>query len=192
MRFRLKFLIGALEERTEQLDPSDDPEESTGHEDVAVDPSEQAEIQETLGGYISRISQLASRLAGVVEASQGLLSSMAPDDRSAALDLIEEQATTSDEFVELVSEILDEIRLRFARVREGRFDKTTSGWPRTWYIDCASDDAEGRAQFLRAVRSFFPESRIRHGAHCSRRLSTACGSLARSPPSGRTTHLDWF
>ena len=154
MRFRLKYVIGALQGPAEHLDPYDTPEESADQEAVAIDAAEQVVIQEKLGAYISQVVAIADRLVEAVEASQGSLSSMPPDDRNAALDLIQEQATASDEFVELVSDILDEIRLRFAGVHEGRFEKTTSGWPRTWYLECGSDSIDARTKFFKAVRYF--------------------------------------
>jgi hypothetical protein len=76
---------------------------------------------------------------------------MSATDRIAALDLIEEQAVASDDFLELVSDVLDELRAKFACVSTGRFERTTTGWPKAWYLKCASTE---RPEFLRAVTFF--------------------------------------
>jgi hypothetical protein len=76
---------------------------------------------------------------------------MNPQDRSAALDLIEDQASGSDEYVELVSDVLDELRSKFDGISVGKFDKTTTGWPRAWTLRTPATD---RDSFLEAVRYF--------------------------------------
>lgn len=76
---------------------------------------------------------------------------MSLEDRSAALDLIEEQAVASDEFIESVSDVLDELRAKFDHVTAGRYEKTTTGWPKAWRLKCRPDE---RGAFLSAVRFF--------------------------------------
>ena len=76
---------------------------------------------------------------------------MKSEDRSAALDLIEEQATASDEFLSLTSDILDEIRGKFEQITEGKFEKTTTGWPKAWTHKLPSEQREA---FLKSVRFF--------------------------------------
>lgn len=155
MRFRLKYLLGDLRDDAEaDIDPYDDGEtDQNVEQDVAtvVLPAEQAELQATLNGYISRIMAMAQRLKEALESEQGVLSEMSPDDRSAALDLIEEQAVESDEFIELVSDILDELRTKFSQLKSGRFEKTTTGWPKAWHLKHSADE---RDAFLSAVRYF--------------------------------------
>lgn len=155
MRFRLKYLLGDLHDDTEaDVDPYDDEGlDKHSDQDVAtvVLPAEQAKFQATLKAYISRIMAMAIRLKQSLEAEQGVLSEMSPDDRSAALDLIEEQAVESDEFVELVSDILDELRTKFVQLEFGRFEKTTTGWPKAWHLKHTVNE---RKTFLSAVRYF--------------------------------------
>jgi hypothetical protein len=86
------------------------------------------------------------------EAQEGrLIAEMSPEDRYAALDLIEEAAVASDTFVELVSDVLDELRTKFDLVTDGDFEKTTTGWPKAWYIKNAKNE---RDTFLNAIRFF--------------------------------------
>jgi len=156
MRFRLKYLLGDFAEESESdKDPYDDDESEDEAKGVdtatCITEEEKLSNQKTLATYIARVIELTQRLKSELEAQQGLIEKMAPDDRSAALDLIEEQAVASDEFIELVSDILDELRTKFAHVSDGQFEKTTTGWPSAWRIKCEIDERE---RFLKAVRFF--------------------------------------
>src|SRR5258708_382922 len=153
MRFRLKYLLGDLQE-DEEIDPYAEVDEDTSDEadqSLYVLPDERALFSRTLSGYLDRIQALATTLREQVESEQGSLDSMSSEDRSAALDLIEEQAATSDEFLELVSDVLDELRAKFDLVTIGRFERTTTGWPRAWVH---TGDPEDRQSFLRSVTFF--------------------------------------
>jgi ethanolamine utilization protein EutP (predicted NTPase) len=155
MRFRLKYLLGDFAQGSEpEIDPYDD-EDLDEPKDVEagnnITPEEKIQHQQVLTTYISRVINLAARLKAELEADQGQITTMQSEDRSAALDLIEEQAVTSDEFLELVSDILDELRTKFTHVPGGRFEKTTTGWPNAWHIKSPADEREN---FLKAVRFF--------------------------------------
>jgi hypothetical protein len=153
MRFRLKYLLGDLLLTGDtEVDPYDDADNTTESDSAAtVSTAEQAKLQATLNDYVSRIIAMATALKSSLESTQGTLSTMSSEDRSAALDLIEEQAVESDEFLELVSDILDELRTKFDHVVNGRFDKTTTGWPKAWRLSCSANEREA---FLLSVRYF--------------------------------------
>lgn len=155
MRFRLKYLLGDF---TQEDDSDFDPYETsiaspTGDSDsmASVSDAEKAQFESRLLSYLERIEALTDRLLTKVEQEMGAISSMAPEDRSAALDLIEEEATTTDEFVELVADILEEIKTKFGLVAEGRFEKTTTGWPKVWHVQKNADERDG---FIRVLRLF--------------------------------------
>jgi len=156
MRFRLKYLLGEYTEEQAEVDPYDDDQEQTeialGVEDSTPSPEEKAKLRQTLDTYLKRINDMAVASRTAFEAGEGrLIAEMSPDDRNAALDLIEEAAVSSDEFVELVSDILDELRTKFDRVTDGHFDKTTTGWPKAWYLKNSTGE---RDDFLKAIRFF--------------------------------------
>ena len=157
MRFRLKYLLGDYVVGAEtDVDPYDDASDGESIEDestanVAVSQEEKARQFQVLTTYIKRIAALTQGLKAELEAHQGAIAEMTSEDRSAALDLIEEQASASDEFVELVSDILDEIRTKFAGVPCGKFDKTTTGWPNAWHLESPASE---RHSFLQSVRFF--------------------------------------
>ncbi|MDB5968512.1 MAG: miro-like family protein [Hydrocarboniphaga sp.] len=153
MRFRLKYVLGNLDTGESERDPYDDEEEddSAGDDLTVPKPADHQVTQRMLNGYISRIMELTKALRGTLEIEQGSLDAMSSDDRNAALDLIEEQAVASDEFIELVSDVLDELRTKFDEVKVGNFEKTTTGWPSAWHIKHGKGQ---RSDFLAAVRFF--------------------------------------
>jgi ethanolamine utilization protein EutP (predicted NTPase) len=155
MRFRLKYLLGDfVQDSAQEVDPYEDydsDEEKDPDAGFGLTAEEKVQNQKTLSDYINRVLTLAARLKIELETDQGQIDEMAPEDRSAALDLIEEQAVASDEFLELVSDILDELRTKFAYAPGGHFEKTTTGWPNAWHIKVK---AEERERFLKAVRFF--------------------------------------
>lgn len=153
MRFRLKYLLGDIAQ-DDEVDPYDEDElEEPVDRDpgLTVLPSERAALANTLSGYLDRIHDIAVQFRRQIEAEQGTLDLMSADDRSAALDLIEEQAVASDEFLELVSDILDELRSKFDLVTVGRFERTTTRWPKAWVLAC---DTGERSEFLQSVTYF--------------------------------------
>lgn len=153
MRFRLKYLLGNVDDG-DDFDPyAEDEEEETADSEAAfsVSPSERVVLQQTLTDYLVRIQAIAAEGKAEVESVQGNLDDMNAEDRGAALDLIEEQAVSSDAFLELVSDVLDEVKSKFDSIQFGRFERTTTGWPLAWYIRCAVDD---RSTFLQNIRYF--------------------------------------
>lgn len=153
MRFRLKYLLGDLLLTDDaEVDPYDEADKPIESDSAAViSTTEQAGLQATLNDYVDRIVAMATALKNSLEATQGAMSTMSSEDRSAALDLIEEQAVESDDYLELVSDILDELRTKFNHVVNGRFDKTTTGWPKAWSLSCSANERE---DFLVSVRYF--------------------------------------
>lgn len=155
MRFRLKYLLGNVDD-DDDFDPY--AEDENGEEAVnfteaafAVSSSERAALQQTLTDYLTRIQAIAATKRSEVESAQGTLSDMNAEDRGAALDLIEELAVESDAFLELVSDVLDEVKSKFDGIQLGRFEKTTTGWPVAWHVQCVTDD---RSAFLQNIRYF--------------------------------------
>ncbi len=155
MRFRLKYLLGDFtQDGITEVDPYDDETDEDENTDAesSLSADEKALSRKFLNDCIARVVMLAKRLKVEVEATgPDQIEEMTPADRSAALDTIEEQAVASDEFLELVSDILDELRTKFAYVRSGQFEKTTTGWPNAWRIKVKSSE---RAHFLTVIKFF--------------------------------------
>ncbi|MCE9659938.1 MAG: hypothetical protein K8R60_15360 [Burkholderiales bacterium] len=155
MRFRLKYLLGDLDEQSGEVDPYADGDSEgeipEGDEAAQLNADERRRNALKVQEYIDRMFAIAAKCKKPVEAELGPLAEMLPADRATALELIEEQADASEEFLELVSDILDELRSKFESVTVGKFDKTTTGWPKAWLMKAAPDE---RAQFLAALRFF--------------------------------------
>ncbi len=156
MRFRLKYILGELPSEEEEFDPYDYDDEETelavgDQTEIAPTDEEKARSQQLLTEYIDCIMNLAQTQKAELESQQGPLLKMSAEDRNAAMDLIEEQAIASDAFLELTSEILDEIRSKFESIADGKFEKTTTGWPRAWHIETP---VMQREQFIKSVRFF--------------------------------------
>ncbi|MCS0590705.1 hypothetical protein ACFQ09_07025 [Massilia norwichensis] len=157
MRFRLKYILGDIIEEDEEVDPysveDDDSSVVAGSSDPSVvTEAEALEFSQRLETYLDRIENLASQAKRAVEEAYGEnVADMKPEDRNAALDLIQEQACESPDYLDIVSEILDDVRTRFDLIADGRFEKTTTGWPRAWHLKCEDDQ---RMDFLAAVRFF--------------------------------------
>jgi hypothetical protein len=151
MRFRLKYLLGDISDsEAEEEDAYDEVEESepSPFDIVVADPSA---LQSVVDDFVDRVMILAGRLRARVEEGQGSLENLSFEDRNAALDLVEEQAQEDDAFLELVSDIVEEIGNKFFNVSAGRFQKTTSGWPKSWSVQMPVED---RAQFFRLLKYF--------------------------------------
>jgi hypothetical protein len=156
MRFRLKYLLGDLCDQDAGDDPYADENDEEGLPDgddiSVVTDADRQRYAAVVRGYIERIFDIAAKSKAVVESEQGPLADMPPADRAAALDLIEEEADASEEFGDLVAEILEELRTKFGAVgAAGTFEKNTTGWPKAWLMQAAPNE---RSAFIRALRYF--------------------------------------
>lgn len=156
MRFRLKHLFGDLNQQVDDIDPYADEEEGdTNFEVDGEDPISDSERKANvlvIESYVDQIFNIYEQAKALVEAEYGPLDVMNPADRATALDKFQEIAESSEEFRNLVSEILDDIREKFNEiVVQGRFEKTVTGWPKSWITKVRPDQ---RAAFLASLRTF--------------------------------------
>ncbi len=155
MRFRLKYILGDWPNADDDADPyemSDEPspeeeEEAAGE----VEPTNIDELNTNLRNYLDRLKEIAQKSRQEVESWQGSLEGLSADERSVALDWIQELAEQSEEFAALASDILDDIRSRFAEIPGDRLKKTTTGWPRLWHLSLPPTQRE---KFITEVRFF--------------------------------------
>jgi hypothetical protein len=156
MRFRLKYLLGDLGDESDEADPYADESDgdllTDADDDTIIRDDDRQQNAAKVRSFVNRIIDIATNCRGIIEETHGALAEMIPADRTAALDLIEEQADASEDFLELVSEIMDEIRTKFDCVEAiGKFDKTTTKWPRAWISTGAPAE---RSTFIRSLRHF--------------------------------------
>lgn len=157
MRFRLKYTLGdyTADEREDE-DPYADPEQDDIEDEEPT--AEEDGHHAIIDGFVQRIWALARQYRKLVETAHGALDAMDADDRSGALDLIQAEAEDTDEYAGIVSDVLEEIRDRFSIVTQGRYEKTTTGWPRLWRLDTSS-----RREFFSGLRFFAGISATRWG-----------------------------
>lgn len=154
MRMRLKYVLGDLETGEVEQDPYSDEneEDDAACDSLAVPHAERTDNAAVIEGFVDRIMQIADQARAEVEAEEGPLPDALSPDRSEQLDLIEERAVASDLFLELVSDVLDEIRVRFDRLAaSGKLERTTTGWPRAWQMTATEDE---RPALITSLRYF--------------------------------------
>lgn len=153
MRFRLKYVLGDITDMVDDDDPyaDDQSDDSDDEATLALSPEELQRNSTLVSNYVDRVFGIAAKYRAAVEAEHGSLSQMSGSDRAAALELVEEQADASEEFLVLVSEILDELGQKFNGVTVGKFERTNTGWPKAWLLNAPADE---RAEFLATLRIF--------------------------------------
>lgn len=155
MRFRLKYLLGEFSAGEVEIDPYDDAIDDPLEMETVNPPSpvELTRNQGLLHGYIERICQLASHAKTEFERGNGTIAHLSGVDRQQAVDQIQQDAIDSEQYVELVSDILIELKTKFdlAKALGGDLDKTTTGWPKAWRLKSEPNE---RSHFLKALRPF--------------------------------------
>ena len=160
LRFRLGYVIGSWRENEASVESDngwDYDEEQTGAdtEEDTVDgalptASDFERMHEILCSFLGRVRALADaakqRLAADLDVD---LTTLGGADKEAAQDLFEDIVQSLGDFDELVNDIMDEIRLRFAELTPGTLSTHSGGWPKSWHYE-----TQDRAAFVRAVRRF--------------------------------------
>jgi hypothetical protein len=146
-RFRLKYVLGGW-----VADSIGDVDTFT-FDTPASDTSEPVSSGSSkfLKATLTRIREIAAAARQEVEPVLGALDVLKGDERDYALDEMQQIAEQSEAFLDLVSDIMDEIAERFMGITTGQFNKTSTGWPDAWTFKTPSDQREG---FLDAVRDF--------------------------------------
>lgn len=96
---------------------------------TTISKQERAQDRQKIQAYVDRIYHLAGNNAPSRSATTAA-STRWKRTRSAALDRIEAETSSTDEYASIVSDILEELRERFNNVDVGNYDRTTTSWPR--------------------------------------------------------------
>jgi GTPase Era involved in 16S rRNA processing len=151
MRFRLKYILGDWQDGEggdEFVFDGESEAEAELGETGAADPEQ---MDKCLRGLLGRIRHVGGEARKAVELLLGDLDSLAGEDRNYALEEIQEEAEQSDGFLDLVSDVMAEIRARFEVATEGEYLRTSTGWPTAWTLRMP---AARRKDFLQAMRWF--------------------------------------
>jgi hypothetical protein len=158
MRFRLKYILGDWEDEESDDEFVVASEIEKGDADgVSSDLRAQRAFLENL---LKRIRHVAGAARLPVEEILGKLDSLIGDELDYALDEMQEAAEQSDAFLDMVAEVMVEIRFRFDEITDGKFSKSPTGWPAAWKWTVATDKKEN---FLKVIRKFTGNSKSQWG-----------------------------
>ena len=145
--FRLKYALGDWQTAKPKAGGSfsfDAPTKGTA-------ASKSTESSPFLKATLTAIRRIADAARKEVEPVLGALETLKDDERSFALDEMQQAGEQSDDFLDLVNEIMDEIAERFSALPAGKFSKSSTSWPDAWSYSAAASE---RDSFLAAVRWF--------------------------------------
>jgi energy-coupling factor transporter ATP-binding protein EcfA2 len=156
--FRLSYVLGpfiATDKANDEWAYEGENDTELGEDEVpesAVPSEQQAKLRAVLGGFVSRIHELAEVAKAKTEADLGIkFASLKPADIDIAeeyfADIIEDQP----EFDKLVDDILAEVLLRFEQLPPGDRTNKQNGWPEGWACEC---NASAREDFMSRIRWF--------------------------------------
>jgi energy-coupling factor transporter ATP-binding protein EcfA2 len=163
LRFRLGYIIGSWKQVAAGVAGSADDgwNYADGGADGAM-PADDAEgalpteadvqrMHQTLSSFLKRIRDLAAEAKRDLRSELNVeIDTLTESDKEAAQDLFEDIVQSLPDFDELVNDIMDEIRARFALLgAAGTPDTHPNGWPRSWSYETADRD-----EFVRTVRRF--------------------------------------
>ena len=124
----------------------------------ATAPTPAPDAAEFLASTMKAMRNIATAARKEIEEVLGALDALKGDERDYALDEMQHAAEQSDDFLDLVSDVMAEIAERFVGV--GNFAKSSTGWPDAWTLSMPSS---GRDDFLDAVRGFCGTSKDQWG-----------------------------
>lgn len=145
-RFRLKYAIGGW--NPTKITKSGSLSFGASPKANASKPTENSPF---LSSALAAIRAIATNARTEVELILGELDALKEENRSYALDEMQSAAEGSDSFQDLVSEIMEEIEIRFSALIEGKLIKSSTGWPEAWTLESPPSNRE---TFLRALRWF--------------------------------------
>ena len=156
MRFRLKYLLGSWinnDEDEDEDDPfSDDESQETldGDESDSISEENRKIYFFFLQKIIARVNELATQQRKKIEEELNIsLMSSNSSDRDALLETILDEIKQSKELADITDDILEEVKGKFLLVKNGKVDKNTTGWIRSW-----SYSTQDRQDFITAVKQF--------------------------------------
>jgi GTPase Era involved in 16S rRNA processing len=146
-RFRLKYVLGAWD-----TGKSEEEDEFSFEFSSSIKESSATEFDGM--PFLREAVITLRRIAGVAttewESSHNSLSGLVGHEREHALDEIQNAAMQSDDFFDLVNDVMERIVERFSGL-PGDFVKSPSGWPNAWKYSLL---AAKRSEFLKSVSWF--------------------------------------
>lgn len=160
LRFRLGYIIGSWKQTRSSAQTANDDwaydegvmesEEADEADGLLPTDADLARMHDTLKQFLKRLRALAAEAKDQLRSDLAVnMEAMTGPDKEAAQDLFEDIVQTLPDFDELVNDIVDEIRARFATLDAEGVTTHPNGWPRAWVYETTDRD-----DFIRAVRRF--------------------------------------
>jgi len=156
-RFRLKYVLGGWTQPAAKAPASS----SFGGSPKRASTAGASENPPFLKEVFASIRAIAANARNEVEAILGKLEDLKDEERDYALDEVQRAGEGSEQFQDTVNAVIEAIEERFHRLQEGKFSKSSTGWPEAWTWAAQSWE---RDNFLRAVRWFCANNREEWGA----------------------------
>lgn len=157
MRFRLKYILGGWDDEKADEDDMFSFEASENHSPRNQRPTGRPKF---IGMTLERIRAIGVAARKDLESSRGELSALTGSALDDAIDEAQSIATETDDFLDLVNDVMDEIAERFASVTGGKPVKSSTGWWDAWTLTMPSQQ---RDDFINAVRGFCGTSKDQWG-----------------------------
>lgn len=156
-RFRLKYVLGGWTPPASKAGASS----SFGGSPKKGSATGASENSPFLKDVLASVRTIAAQAQNEIEAILGKLEDLRDEDRSFALDEMQRAGEGSEQFQDIVNAVMEAMEERFARLSEGKFNKSSTGWPEawTWFAEASERD-----NFLKAVRWFSANNREVWGA----------------------------
>ena len=156
-RFRMKYVLGGWTSPASKATGG----ASFGASPKKGSPTGSSENSPFLKDVLASIRAIAAEARNEIEAILGTLENLRDEERSYALDEMQRAGEDSEQFQDIVNAVIEAIEERFERLSEGKFNKSSTGWPEawTWFAQASERDT-----FLRAVRWFCANNREEWGA----------------------------
>ncbi len=162
LRFRLGYVVGSWKQpgagssSTNDEWAYDDSEAADSATENDVDGAlptdvDLSRMHATLASFLKRIRALAAEAKASLRSTLDVeIEALTESDREAAQDLFEDLVQSLPDFDDLVNDIMDEVRGRFAALDGvGALQVHPNGWPESWSYETTDRDA-----FVRTVRRF--------------------------------------
>ena len=146
-RFRLKYVLGGWTQQKSKPAASS----SFGGVSKRDLQSGASENSPFLLEVLALVRQIAANAQKEVEAILGKLQDLIDEERNYALDEMQREGEGSEQFQDVVNAIMEAIEERFSGLSEGKFNKSSTGWPEVWTWSASLAE---RNTFLKAVRWF--------------------------------------
>ncbi|HMG68613.1 MAG TPA: hypothetical protein VK588_13035 [Chitinophagaceae bacterium] len=151
-RFRLSYILGKIKENKKYNDFEslfEDTELQTA--DIKITDEEQHEFEKKINKYVSKIKEIAFYVIEQNNLKYNPNGKLSEDESKILEEIIEAEIDEYDgeDLVDLVDEILDDIKERFKLLDPANLETEKLGWPKYWF-----KESNDRTDFLKSIRFF--------------------------------------